>query len=1366
MTDCHQVTVSAVPHPFLAERIDAQMPAGLTISEILNRVQPDPALLRHAHVYIDGEYIPRDNWNTVRPKAKSVLSIRVVPQGGGGGSKNPLRTVLSIALLAATSGLGYSLAQAFTGIGPVSIGTLNISRAIVGVVGGLAINAIAPPPQPGSFRRHSETNESPSLFISGARNQAKPFGTVPCVLGKHRMVPPLAAKPYTETVGNDQYVRMLFCWGYGPLNITDLKIGDTVLSEFEEVEIETREGRDTDDPLTLFTETVNQEDISVTLTSVGGWETRTTDTNTDEISIDITLPRGLTQFDAQGTKQSRTVQLEVQYAPTGTSDWSAGVGAFKTVAAQSSAVITAPGTHKISGVTYHKKRIDCIVIDKATGAVSVLAGETQMGFKADGTPRNASVTEPVVPIVPSTKHVIAKATHLGATLFDAFVDERDTGLVGTTYEAAGDFAPTTNVNKVDLAAGGIKHNVLEITGKQTSAIRRSMRFPVANGQYDVRVKRITADSSSDRIFDDTTWTALRSITNAEPVNMPGVAVTALRIKATDQLNGVVDQLNGIVECLVPDWDGSAWVEQPSSNPAALFRHVLQGAGNARPLDDGRLDLNKLQDWHEDCAASGAEFNRIIDTEISVRECLANIAAAGRASPSVTDGKWSVVQDKAQTVPVQHFTPRNSFGFSGQKVFGDIPHAFRVRFVNRDEGWEQDERLVFDDGYDETNATKFEGLELSGVTDPEQVWRDGRYHIATARLRPEVYSFSSDIEHIVCTRGDLIRFTHDVPLVGLMSARVKSVTDDGGSPADATAVTLDASVTMEAGKSYAIRFRKSDGTSLVKNVVTSAGDTTTLTFETPFTLSTAPESGDLAMFGEADQESMELLVKSIEPQSDMTAHITCVDAAPAVHTADTGTIPAFDSHVTVPPELQRPPTPIVAELQSGEETLIVNADGSLTSRVIITLDPPQSSHDLTPIVLVREQEETDFHIAEVIAPNNTQISVLGLNEGEIYDIRILYKSSSGLMSSPVTVAGHLVVGRSGNPADVADFHINILSGTAHLSWTASTDIDLSHYKIRFTPQTSGASWSSSTDLVTRVNKTDTSVSVPAAVGSYLIKAVDTGGRVSDNASVIVSTIGLVEGMNVVSTVTESPSFAGDKTDVAVVSNALRLTGEDSIDDWSNLDDVLNLDIGNNGLAAQGTYVFDNALDLGAVFTSTLTANITAVGEDILNDVDGWDDVDDKENFDGSINASSWSARLELRMTDDNPAGSPTWSGWVPFVVGEYSARAFEWRIILESLESGITPKISGLSVQVDMADRVLSGEDLTADAAGETISFTNAFKGIPAIAIDGQSMNTGDYWRVTNKTASGFDLRFYDSTGSGVSRTFDYVAKGYGTQISI
>src|SRR5690606_13536529 len=122
-------------------------------------------------------------------------------------------------------------------------------------------------------------------------------------------------------------------------------------------------------------------------------------------------------------------------------------------------------------------------------------------------------------------------------------------------------------------------------------------FKVPKGRYDVRIRRVTADATDDNTFDECYWTALRTVRYSYPVRMQNVAVTALRIKATDQLQGVIDRFNGVVTSILPDWNGEDWVDQPTSNPASLYRHVLQGAGNARPLADGRLDMSRIENWH-------------------------------------------------------------------------------------------------------------------------------------------------------------------------------------------------------------------------------------------------------------------------------------------------------------------------------------------------------------------------------------------------------------------------------------------------------------------------------------------------------------------------------------------------------------------------------------------------------------------------------------------------------------------------------------------------------------------------------------------------------------------------------------------------
>jgi len=1216
----NMINVSMAPHPFAVERIDAKMAEGKTILGIMEELQPEKGLELYAHVYLNGDYIEHESWSDVKPKVGDVVSIRMVPMGGGGnGSKSPLRTILAIAIMAGTGYLAAGLATSLGGATFFGFNVSNIAAGGVNLLGKLVLNAIAPP----STSKFSSNKESATLFIQGAKNKANVFGRVPKVLGKHRYVPPFGALPYTELVGDDQYLRMLFVWGYGPLEISDLKIGETPLAEFDDVEVETRQGYDTDEALTLYSNSVIQDDLQVYLEAEDGWVVRTTEEDADEISIDITFPNGLVLFSGSA-KVSTTVSLDVEYAVAGSGNW---------------------------------------------------------------------------------------------------------------------------------VAAGTNSPAIIITAQQSSALRTGLRWKVATGKYDVRVKRITADNASnDNLFDYTVWTALRTIRYQDPINKKGLAVTALRIKATDQLNGVIDRFNGVVSAIIPDWNGEEWVNRATSNPASMFRHILQGSANARPLGDGRLDLSKIEAWHENCTANGREFNGVIDYDISVREVLRDVASAGRASPSFIDGKWGVIEDKLRTVPVQHFTPRNTFGFRGEKTFDDLPHGLRVRFINREKGWMQDERLVFDDGFSQETASKYETLDLMGITNPEQIWRDGRYHLATARLRPETYSFYTDVEHIVCTRGDLIRFTHDVPMFGLLSARVKSLIISNEA---IVGVELDSEAEMETGKTYCIRFRKSDGTSLSVPLVTNKGSSNSFIFTSAIS---GIAVGDLVMFGEEGQESVELIVKAIKPQSDLSAKITCVAYNEKIFTADSEVIPEFVSYVEVPKSLQRLPTPILKQIQSGLETIIKHTDGSITSRIVITLNSPTDiSYELGLNVKIKVAGETAYRNATTISRYAKEVSITDIVEGGIYDIQLRYTDNTGAMSTPLTISNYKVEGTTALPSDIASFNMSVLGDALYLNWQAVTDIDLSHYTLRFSSSVSGVTWGGATDLVSKISKGATSVSVPAMIGTYLLKAVDSGGRESANAVSVISDIAGIYGFNAVEELQEGDIFAGIKTNVAVIDDVLTLTGADKVEDWQYIDEVETIDIGNKGVVSNGIYNFASGVDLGAVYTSRVTAEMDVLGCDVYDIIDTNEEIDKIESWDNSLDPSLFNVKLQLRTSNDNIV----WSEWRNFVVGDYSSRAFEFRTLLESYSPNIAPKISSLKVKVDMPDRIESQENVLSSNAIKTVLFNNNFRAKPALSITAQTMQSGDYYTLTNINNSGFDICFYDASGNPVVRSFDYIAKGYG-----
>jgi hypothetical protein len=366
----------------------------------------------------------------------------------------------------------------------------------------------------------------------------------------------------------------------------------------------------------------------------------------------------------------------------------------------------------------------------------------------------------------------------------------------------------------------------------------------------------------------------------------------------------------------------------------------------------------------------------------------------------------------------------------------------------------------------------------------------------------------------------------------------------------------------------------------------------------------------------------------------------------------------------------------------------------------------------------------------------------------------------------------VVGQTLPPQDVTGFTLNIVGNEAHFTWVAVPDLDLSHYKVRYSSLTTGATYSDAIDLIPKISRPATFATSPAMTGTYFIKAFDKQGLASLNPAQVVAQIDSIEGLNVVETITESPTFAGVKTDVVVVDGVLQLdTGIDFDAATGLFDDAAgDFDGGGGSIASSGEYEFDDYVDLTDVFTSRVTASIQTTRIDYINTFDAAEGLFDARtgDFDGDVNAfDDVNVEFYVATTNDDPAGSPTWSAWRKFFVGDYTARALKFKVVLTSTDPQATPAVSVLSVTVDMPDRVISGDDIPSgtDAGGKVVTFTKAFKVTPALGVAAQNLQQGDFYEITTKSASGFTIRFKNSSGTVVDRTFDYVAKGYGALVT-
>jgi len=558
-------------------------------------------------------------------------------------------------------------------------------------------------------------------------------------------------------------------------------------------------------------------------------------------------------------------------------------------------------------------------------------------------------------------------------------------------------------------------------------------------------------------------------------------------------------------------DRSAWTDPViTRNPAWAFAHTLRRRGADTMISDDRIDLAAIKAWADACEADApnASEKRWTYDEVveggSIWTVCQNIASHARARFAVIDGKYSIVRDVSQSTPVQHISPRNSSNYRGRKAFVDIPHAFRVQFPNTNTDWQTDEVIVYRDGYNadgsggNTAASKFEALELRGCTSSTQAWREGRYHFATLLLRPEEHQVEMDVEHLRCTVGDLVRFSHDVVSIGLGAGRIAAVTTSAG---NVTAYALDAPVEMTAGTTYGLRIRKADGTTVVHTLTTVAGLQDTVTLATPVAAGSGTgQVGDMFQFGVSTLESAPMLVKRIEPSTDFRATLTLVDAQSGVYSADTGTIPAFSTYITrtITADQAAPDAPTLT-LRSDETAILRLADRTLIDRILVYRSPPAPSDvpfDRWEVQIRRNGTNGAWEQVGIYNTDGYIVAIDGVVDGLVYDVRARTISIKGVPSAWTTVTGHTVIGKTTTPSTLTGLNVTRYFDGNLVSWTATSDLDVIEYEVRV----GGSSWDTATFLGKGITNAYFDARTSFTSLTYRVRARDAIGLLSAEATI--------------------------------------------------------------------------------------------------------------------------------------------------------------------------------------------------------------------------------------------------------------------------
>ena len=886
---------------------------GMTVAEMVAEMDLPPDFMERGVVLLSGHELYRHRWRRTRPKGGARLSCHYPLEGGraGGGAKAIAGILLAIATVftAGLASTGYLATAGWFTIGSTSAKVLSMS---ISLIGGLAASALSKPPA-----RPKSTDDERRGPASLSGNVLAKDSPLPRVQGLHRAIyPPLAVQPLVVRHGKDEVVEAVYALA-GPHDMRNLKLGDTPIAEAEDIEHETREGWDDDEPITL-------------VTRYGA-----TQTPSLELSQHVVLG------DEQDTIEKVSGRGNLNDAAGGVMGGSP--------APLPDVSRSLPKWHSLGA----GEAPDEIWLHLIFQGLQLTTSPNQKQVVPFRLRMRASATDPWINL-PELHFASASATELKPQIILKW-GQADT-LVGfpinegwtTAYKAvAGQADPATTGWQAhasfskgagsDVVRSGIEgaSNVKNVQLGELTATLYLDPAQIPPGEYEVQIKRghsFAAPSfnkdgyvyagtlrdffsyfvssgrakiarSRENVTDRAYVIRLCSVWNRHPIAGgkvgPGLALLALTAR-----NRSVEQVSLEAAGYVRDWDGDGWNDWTlTGNPAPHYVDVRCGPNAVRPLPMKKLDQDELLDWRADCAAKGYELRLVVegagDQEVLDRICSVGYAQTRQAA------LYGVVRDydRSAEEPTQVFTARNSRGLAMSKAFPILPDAMRVTFKRATDLRRDRTMLVWREGREGVANPRIENARYEGMCDDDQVRDRVVFDLRQAEQRSALWTFRAPIEAVLSRRGDLIRINHRTMNERHEPARIAEVLHEAGSIAG---VELDGAVQcwdetdmhgvtnlhgiadMHAiGRRTAVEIRLPDGSVSQHAVMGGSGRRKRLTFAAPATVELAEDDqpeirpGLLAWIGEPGELKARMVITDIAYGANHEATIVAAPEAPGL-----------------------------------------------------------------------------------------------------------------------------------------------------------------------------------------------------------------------------------------------------------------------------------------------------------------------------------------------------------------------------------------------------------------------------------------------------------------------------------------------------
>ena len=927
-----------------------------------------------------------------------------------------------------------------------------------------------------------------------------------------------------------------------------------------------------------------------------------------------------------------------------------------------------------------------------------------------------------------------------------------------------------------------------ISGKTTNSYQRDYIISLTGSfPVDIKLVRVSADETSARRQNKTYWFSYTEIID-EKLRYPNSALVGLRFDSR-QFNNIPQRkylIRGIKVRLPSNatvdtttykgrvtysgvWDGTfgaaTWCADPAWCLWDLLTSTRYGAGIPEASLD-RYDFYAISQYCNELVSNGFGGQEprfmchvVLNTRDEVYNIIQEFVSIFRGIAYYGAGSMVVLADKpsdAQYILGPSNVVDGNFSYSGSSQKSRHSTA-TVAYQSYDTLGEVEFEYVEDSDAVAKYGVINKDLRAFGCYSRGQAHRLGKWALLTEQNLTETVSFGVSIDSgIVLRPGMVVGIADPVKSGARRSGRIASATT--------STITVDSTDGLPTNLSGDPTISVLLPTGLIETQPISAISGNVFTVAATF--SEAPNPASVFLIETTDIQSNLFRVLSVAEGEGGAFSVTALAYNESLYAAIEADLSLEFRDISNLSAIPEPPSSI-----NATEHLYVDGQSVLTAVELSWISPVQR------VDVFRVEYRLDNNNWMQVETPSPSVRLTGLRAGTLY-VQIRSMNGIGKLSSAAT-AEFTLVGKTAPPGNVQNLTIEPISAnSARLRWDQTLDLDVKtggRIHIRHSNLTDGtANWSNSVDLIPAKSGAATEAIVPLIEGEILVKFEDDGGRQSPSETSVIVDFPDALGYLVVDARREdqdTPPFQGVKTDVFYSEDfdALTLDGDGDFDAILDLDLVPSFDY-LGSIVAMGEYAFASTLDLGAVYALDLKRYFVTRGFYPNDTIDArLDLIDSWTDFDGAV-IDQVNARLMLRSTDDDPSGTPTWSGWQDFVNGTFRGRAFEFKAQLESRNSSQNILIDALGYEATFQRRTDQSTATIASGAGaKSVTFDHPFYTMgstvfPTIGILAQNMGSGDYYQVTSISGTGFTVTFRNSAGTAVDRDFTYSATGYGKRV--